>query len=332
MLLRGALVVVGLSVLAASALAQPPTERPAANAQRAAAVKAKGTQLTGDHIIVWFTPALTRQEVESIVRRLDPTIGEAKRVIGKHDWQRIGNQKITYYFVDESFIANSSSEGEVFIPAEFIKQEGRAPFLGLAIQELLTPKRPFPLGETNDPDVRLADFVFSIWHGVGDYIATAVKDRTAFVETGSVDLGKPAAVDALCAQRLGGVDSAKVVPYMGAAGRPRELFGPERTKYAPPFNTCAMSFAKFLIERSSLQSVIGLMNKLPDGVKAVQAEIQRITGQAVTTVRDEWQRKIGLKSASSSPAVDIPVRRTPDGRPDLQGTWHYDGNPPAEIS
>ena len=84
---------------------------------------------------------------------------------------------------------------------------------------------------------------------------------------------------------------------MGEASRPGELFGPERMKYAPPFYTCGVSFVKFLVEKSDLQRVVGLMNKLPDGVKAMQADIERITGQPVSTIRDEWQRKIGVGAA-----------------------------------
>ena len=84
---------------------------------------------------------------------------------------------------------------------------------------------------------------------------------------------------------------------MGAAGRPRELFGPERMTYAPPFYACAMSFTKYLVERSDLARVIGLIEKLPDGITAVQAEIERITGQPVPALRNEWQRKIGVRAA-----------------------------------
>jgi hypothetical protein len=53
---RRALLILVLLVAGQLAFAHPPAERPAANAQRAAAVKADGLQVTGEHLNMWFTP------------------------------------------------------------------------------------------------------------------------------------------------------------------------------------------------------------------------------------------------------------------------------------
>ena len=222
---RGILVILVLLMGGQLAFAQPPTERPAAHARRAAAVKAHGLQVTGEHLIMWFTPVLSRQQVEALVRRLDAAVAEAKRVIGTQEWQRIGDQKLTYYLVDEPSgagqSAQGSGEGEVFIPAEFIKQEGRAPLLSFGILELVVPKRPLPFevalnqvgpGNKMPPGVLTADHAYSIWTGIPNYLTRLVAERTGFVETGFVDYGPLATVDALCAQRLETVEPAKVLP------------------------------------------------------------------------------------------------------------------------
>ena len=58
----------------------------------------------------------------------------------------------------------------------------------------------------------------------------------------------------------------KAAPRLGTGVSiaPSELVSPERGKYAPVFYSCACSFTKYVVERTSLERVVNLFPLIPD--------------------------------------------------------------------
>jgi hypothetical protein len=123
-------------------------ERPPANAQRAADVKAtahnspENTRLCG-----LLQPSIAPRS-RQLCRCLDIAVAEAKRVIGHREWQRNGDKKITYYLFLGT--ASSSSDGEAFIRAAFVKEAGRAPWPVWPCRNCWCRERRFSIGHTDD--------------------------------------------------------------------------------------------------------------------------------------------------------------------------------------
>ena len=273
-----------------SGFAQQLLELGAADVKRIEQLQQGGYQVTGDHVVMWFPTILSRSDAENLRDDLDRVIGEARQMIRSQSWQRLGaGQKITYYFVDGPIVSHGTGLGKVFIPAALLHQRARAPLLTSGVVELLTPVRELPDAPPNG-DVFAPDFVLSVWLGLRHYITLTASERTGFGETGEYDLRRLGDVDALCVTRVRETDPAMILPYIGAAGRP--AWGAQQSKYQPAFQTCSTSFTKFLIELSGFERVLALIPRLPDGAKAVHAEMERITGRAIATLQTEWQQEI----------------------------------------
>ena len=84
----------------------------------------------------------------------------------------------------------------------------------------------------------------------------------------------------------------KAAPRLGTgvSRAPSELVSPERGKYAPVFYSCACSFTKYVVERTSLERVVNLFPLIPD--RKVDSELERITGRSTSELRSEWLRSI----------------------------------------
>ena len=212
-------------------------------------------------------------------------------MIGTPSWQRIRTQKIEYYFTDEARGPRGSLLGYVEIPTALLREPQRAPLLYRGVVELTAPTRQLPLDNSADGNIFRPDVVGSVLTGLIHYVTLIAGERTGFVETAPYELGWLRDIDALCVSRMRATGPAMILPHIGAAGRP--LWGADLAKYQPAFEACSTSFTKFLIDESGLDRVLGLMARMPDGAKAVHAEMERITGRPIATLRTEWQRKIG---------------------------------------
>src|SRR5947209_7315108 len=109
---------------------------------RIASLHEHGVRVEGKEVSVWLPPeALSEPQRQELVDNLDRGVTALRALIGAHPWQRLHEQKITYYISPERFVAHATGRGVVLMPLARLR-EGRAPFLHESAHELLFPQPP----------------------------------------------------------------------------------------------------------------------------------------------------------------------------------------------
>ena len=286
-------------ILGPEAASQPASQPPAAlnwnadDEKRIAELTKSGERRDGQ-LVVLFTPAgaMDDGEEQALLERLDKGVRELRAVVGRHPWQGVGDQKITYYVCAERFVAHASGRAAVFIPIARV-QDGRAPWLHEAGHELLSTG--IPPGPPNPERVALVRKVRPLWltEGLADYVAQTAATRAGIAEGDVFDIGGLAGTDAACRDRLAGPRGAEVVSFIGTSGGPPALFTTERMEVAPTFYACGTSFTKFIVGRIGLPATIALMPLI--GEQRVTPRIEELTGQSIDALRQQWRAAIGAK-------------------------------------
>jgi len=264
----------------------------AADDQKRIAELASGERREGTQVVL-ITPAgaLPDAEEVALLERLDRGVAALRDVVGRHAWQVVGDQKITYYISADRFVAHASGRGAVFVPLARV-QDGKAPFLHEAGHELLaTFRRPI----TPDPGQRdrvVASRPLWLGEGLADYVAQTAAARASISEGDVFDIGGLAGADAACRERLNGPRGADVLPFIGGLGAPEDLFTTRRQSVAPIFYACGTSFTKHLVDRIGLPETIALMPHIVAGT--VLPRIEAVAKVPMDTIRAEWRKAIGV--------------------------------------
>jgi hypothetical protein len=272
------------------------------DATRIAHLHEGGIRVEGQQVIVWFPPqALVEPQRQELVDNLDRGVTALRALIGAHPWQRLRDQKITYYISPEHFIAHATGRGTVLMPLVRLL-EGRAPFLHESAHELLFPQPPSAPDDPSPAGMRVPLASRPVWlsEGMADYVAQTVAAETGFAEGDVFNVGGLARVDTTCMQRLQGPRGAEVLRSIGEAGAPEALFTTERQAVAPTFYACAQSFTKFLVARVGLQAMVELFPLIREG--KVDERLAQLTQSSLPLLRAEWLRTIGYTAAIETEA------------------------------
>lgn len=277
--LTNLVMVVGLLV-AAPATAQQPLNWAQDDGKRVAELEKDGYRLDGEHVTLWCPPSLARADADVLLKRLDPGVDGLWRRVGTHAWQAVPKGKITYYFSEDAFVAHASGRAAVFVPMARVR-DGRAPYLHEATHELLASTR------TGGSGAR------PLWltEGLPDYFARLVAAELGTTEAGPFDTPTIAAADGICAERARTPDGATMLPYVGGDGRPQVLFTTDRSRFAPTFYTCSLSFVNYLADRVGLTTLVDLFG---DGPAETMALLDRLKGRRLADWRTEWLRLLKL--------------------------------------
>jgi len=268
--------------------AQAPLNWSAEDGARIAALETSGRRIEGSHMIVWHPPSLLPSDADRLVRRLDPAVAALRAKVGRHAWQVVPTQKITFYLSDDAFVSHASGRAAVFVPMARVA-DGRAPYLHEATHELLASSAADPPPAAGAPPVRRP-----LWltEGLPDYVAQVVAGEVGMVETGPFASGGLAGADEVCAERARTADGATMLPFVGGPVRPDVLFTTDRARFAPTFYTCALSFTKFLAGRAGLDVLVGLFGVPP---AQVASRLDALGGRPLAAHRADWLAAIGLK-------------------------------------
>ena len=293
--LAAILVLGAISSVRAQTAQQPPAALNWSNddGKRVAELTARGERREGK-LVVLFTPAgaIENEDEALLLERLDKGVAELRAVVGRHPWQVVGDQKITYYVSPERFVAHASGRAAVFIPLARLQDE-RAPYLHEASHELLAT-----FSQPVTPDPARAERVRAsrpLWltEGLADYVALTAAARAGVKEGDVFDIGGLAGTDAACRQRLTGPRGAEVLSFIGALGAPAALFTTERGEVAPTFYACGTSFTKFVVSRIGLTETIGLMPLIL--TNGVLPRIEQLAAKPMDALRSEWREAIGAQ-------------------------------------
>jgi len=275
-------------------LALLPAERPPAGQQplnwaqddgrRVATLEKDGFQVAGAHVILWCPTSLAREDAKALVTRLDPAVAALWRRVGTHPWQSVPKGTITYYLSEDSFVAHASGRAAVFVPMARVR-DGRAPFLHEATHELLASTRT----DRGSPSRR------PLWltEGLPDYFARLAAADAGMTETGPFDTPTIAGADTICAERARTPDGATMIPFIGRDERPDVLFTTDRSRFAPTFYTCSLSFVSYLVDHVGLNSLVDLFGFSP---AEMNVRLDRLSGKKLADWRAEWLRHLSVGS------------------------------------
>jgi hypothetical protein len=279
-----------LVVLLAQSTAQP-LNWAGDDGARVETLKKSGVRTDGAHVVLW-TPAgaLSDEERRELVRKLDLGVPAVRRLVGRHPWQVVGDEKITYYVSSDRFISHATARGVVFIPLARV-QDGRAPFFHEVSHEYLA-HRPTGARGPMRPGTR------PLWlmEGLADVIGQSAAGEAGLVEGDVFDTGGLAGVDRVCATRLREPIGQQVVRAIGENAELPALFTTDRQTVAPTFYACSFSFTKFLVGKVGLGEVVALMPLMSTG--GVPKRIEQLTHTTVARLREDWLRAIGATDRS----------------------------------
>ena len=244
-------------------------------------------------LVILFTPAgaIDDSEERALLYRLDMGNNELRRLIGRHAWQVVRAEKITYYISPDRFVSHASSKGAVFIPLVRV-QDDRAPYLHEAAHELL---ESYLTPNVVDPEVeRRLDAIWPVWltEGLADYVAQTAAARAGIIEGDVFDIGGIAGANAACRDRMKGPRGSELLPFIGAVGTPPALLTTERGEVAPTFYACGLSFTKFVVDRIGLAETIALMPLILES--GVLRRIEEVSKTPMDSLRAEWRKLVGI--------------------------------------
>jgi hypothetical protein len=284
---RFALVLALVTAGPAFAAAQTALDWSADDGARIEALGKTGRRIDGTHMVLWHPPSLPAATADALVARLDPAVAALRRRVGRHGWQAVPVERITFYLSDDAFVSHASGRAAVFVPIARVL-DGRAPYLHEAAHELLASSAVDTPATDGALRVRRP-----LWltEGVPDYIAQVVAGEVGIVEVGPFASGGLAGADAVCAERARSTDGASMLPFVGGPGRPDVLFTTDRGRFAPTFYTCALSFTRFLADRAGLDALVGLFGVPPS---QTSSRLDNLAGRPLAAHRRAWLDVLGL--------------------------------------
>jgi hypothetical protein len=245
-------------------------------------------------LVVLFTPSgvVADPEEAALLERLDKGVQELWAVVGRHPWQVVGEEKISYYISRDQFISHGTWRAAVFITLVRL-QDGRAPYLHEAAHELLAPR----LGPANAPP--LDSIAGWLDEGMAEYVALTAAARAGVSEGRPFDIGGLTGADTVCRERLKGPRGAEILPFIGGLGSPAALSTtvptPGLREVAATFYACALSFTKYLVGRIGLPQAISLMPLIADD--GLLTRIEELTSISMDALRAEWRASIDIASS-----------------------------------
>jgi hypothetical protein len=284
------LALVSLGVASAQQLAPPQLlDWSADDGKRVADLAARGRRIDGTEVVVWTPVSVSEADQRALVARLDRGVAAVRAMIGKHAWQVVGGDKITYYVSEDRFPSHATARAAVFIPLARV-QDDRAPYLHEAVHELLSTAATRKMIES--PGMPSQPIWFA--EGIADYIAGAVAAKAGLTGGDVFDIGGLDRVDRTCAERLKGPAGSDVLPFIGAHGAPVALYTADRAKVAPAFYACSFSFTKFIVERVGLAPIVAAA-PLVD-TEGLHAQFEKLLGKSLSAASTDWLREIGYRN------------------------------------
>lgn len=244
-----------------------------------------GVVRTAANVVAWFPAgALSDEATKDIVQRLDRGIAAARKAIGKPAWAFSGDPRVFFYFPDARFVAHAPGGNTAFIPLWRIRDD-EAPWLHESLHLLLAT----PGGDwlaRDDADARMP-----LWfsEGLPDALAIQISESEGLRYFSPLWSVPSSGLDELCRTELGSAAGQKVLPSIGAPGKLKDLFGPERVTYAVPFYVCSVSFVRFLAKPRGFAP---LLTAIADFGRE-EATIEREFARSLAEVKAEWLATIG---------------------------------------
>jgi len=244
-----------------------------------------GVVRASTNVVAWFPAgALSDDATKEIVKRLDRGIAAAKKTIGKPAWAFQGDPRVFFYFPDARFVAHAPGGNTAFVPLWRIRDD-EAPWLHESLHLLLAT----PGGDwlaRDDADTRMP-----LWfsEGLPDALAIQISESEGLRHFSPLWTVPASGLDELCRTELDSAAGKKALPFIGAPGKLKDLFGPDRVTYAKPFYVCSASFVRFLAKPRGFAP---LLKAIADFGRE-EARIERELGGTLSELKADWLAAIG---------------------------------------
>lgn len=189
-----------------------------------------------------------------------------------------------FYFPDARFVAHAPGGNTAFIPLWRIRDD-EAPWLHESLHLLLATPGDDWLAR-DDADARMP-----LWfsEGLPDALAIQISESEGIRYFSPLWTVPSSGLNDLCRGELASKAGQKVLPFVGAPGKPMELFGPDRVTFARPFYACSASFVRFLARPRGFGP---LLTAIQDFGRE-EATIERELSKPLSALKVEWLASIG---------------------------------------
>lgn len=202
---------------------------------------------------------LTPEQRERFVRLVDKGIADIQSYLGTQPSPRIS------YDVRAAIPISRTFRRTVELPLERVRTDS-APYLH----------------ETTHALVRVRSRSMWLSEGFASYVQSSVAEQLGGYDGYVFSWGGNANVDRLARRYLGRDAGRSVLPFVGGAGSPAEVWE-ERRQVAAPFYVLSHSFVRFIAVNAGLPVVKAMV-----GAEDVDAALQRTTGRGLGSWKADW--------------------------------------------
>jgi tetratricopeptide (TPR) repeat protein len=266
---------------------------PLSDSGRVAWLHQNGVKLTASDVEAWFPKdSLSLERMRAIVDTLNLGIRAVKAYIkAPLAWQRLKtDERITFHFSPDQFLAHASGQGNTFVPFWRMKA-GKAPWLHEANHELLTTAKE---GQSSYPQATEENPVW-LSEGAAEFLALRVSTDQKIAKFDLFKGGTVQQIDRRCLDLLKSPQGGYILSYIGSPGFISELAGPERMAYAPTFYICSCSFNKYLVTQYGIASLMEVVGAYPQE----RQKLKEITRLSPDVLRQKWLSAINVPERPS---------------------------------
>jgi hypothetical protein len=226
-------------------------------------------QVVGNHVryetaratVSFDAHGLTPEQRERFVRLVDKGIADIESYLGEAPAERA---RIAYQ-VRADIPISRTFRRTVELPLERVRTD-TAPYLHETVHVLM----------------RVRSRAMWLSEGFASFVQSSVAEQKGGYDGYVFSWGGNANVDRLARRHLARDTGKSVLPFVGGAGSPPEVWE-ERRQVAAPFYVLSHSFVKFLVEHAGLETV-----KLLVRAEDVDAALQRATKRGLGAWKADW--------------------------------------------
>lgn len=245
-------------------------------------LQASGVKLERPRATVFFEPGLISAEDEAQwVDRIDKGIEDLERFL-----HLTVPFKPDYYVAKEVIDTSSSFMGlggappQVFLASDRV-QQGAAPYLHETTHLIV-----LRYAVLRSPE----QWHMWLFEGFPSYVEDAVVEKLGGMAGHVFAQGGNAAIDRAAAEALAMPRGHEVLEFIGRQGAPQDLA--DRANVARPFYVLSQSFTKYLVDTIGLDAFMKSILPKMLYASAFEAEVLRLSGKTLGTLRMEWLTKI----------------------------------------
>lgn len=248
-----------------------------------------GTVVVGMHVVLRVPEgSVDEAALRATLAEMDRGVAALKQFVGRANWNVAGDTRVYYYFPDGQFVSHAPGGNCVFIPLWRLK-ERESPWLHECVHLLLASEG----GDWLSGDPEYAQQHMPLWliEGLADAVAMEVAHREKITYFSPLMKASLDTIDSVALKALQEGPADAVLGSVGSHGKPEQLFGPDRMKFAVPFYSASASLVRFIAKQHGYRVLFDAVRRYDRELETLDAKI----GTPVSTMRSRWLSTIGYE-------------------------------------